>query len=204
MSLVDLPSPCQCARSRTLRVETILIRHSLSVGQMIFRAVSFTLYMMSVRSWHIVQTVFHGSSVHCSSIVHPFNQRFCRRCSLGTRSRHWFCVFGAKNSDDTSDVLRFRFNRVPTNCDHDHAAQKEYLSVLLCQSSHYTHHDLARQVLEQSLKFTARAKQQSVINMKMLKVTISESTSGLSEVTGNSDFADATVLVLFWYPYIAL
>ena len=62
---------CLCTRSRTLEVLTISIRHfalgtpfwyltmrfkfitSLSVGQVIFRAVSFTLYMMSARSWHM-------------------------------------------------------------------------------------------------------------------------------------------------------
>ena len=70
MSLLDLPNRCLYTFTNFGGV-TISIRHfalgtlvkcltirftfisSFSVGQMIFRAVSFTLYMISARSWHM-------------------------------------------------------------------------------------------------------------------------------------------------------
>ena len=112
-----------------------------------------------------VQNTFHGCSVHCSCLVYEFNKRFCRRCSLDTRSHHWFCFFQAKNKwchiGCTSVSLQpsthelFAWSLCP----------EKKLDRSVAPSSHDAHHDVAWQVLDQSLKFTARAKQQSLINI---------------------------------------
>ena len=110
---------------------------------------SFTLYMMSVLSWHMYNS-FHMAVLYTARFSFSSSSSDSVVGVLLTPGvATGFCVFQTKNSDNISDVLRVRFNRVPTDCSYDHSAQKELLIVkgnmivLLHQSFHNTHHDLA-------------------------------------------------------------
>ena len=105
-----------------------------------------------------VQPLSHGCPAHGPFYVLQFDQRLGRWCSLDTRSRHWSRVLQTKHGNHVSDVLRICFNRVSTSCCHDNSAKKEDLVVQLSQSPHNAHHDLNRQLLNESLNFDTRAR----------------------------------------------
>ena len=88
---------------------------SLSVGHVIFLAVSFTLYMTTARSCNMYN--------NCPQLFCTL-QRFCRWRPLHTWSHHGFCFFRTENIHHVSDVLRIRFHRVSSCRSFNHSAQK--------------------------------------------------------------------------------
>ena len=102
------------------RVMRCMLISSLSAGQRIMRAVSFTLhvsftlYMMSARSWQVYNG-FPTAVLHTAEFFFlQLNQRLCRWCSQDTWSRH-------KSPPDQARQSRLGctnscFNRVSTSC----------------------------------------------------------------------------------------
>ena len=92
---------------------------SLSVGHVIFLAVSFTLYMTSARSWHMYNnfptTVLYIARLSPSSSTSD--------SVVGVR-HHGFCFFQTKNIYHVSDVLRIRFHRVSSCRSLNHSTQE--------------------------------------------------------------------------------
>ena len=119
------------------RVMRFLFISSLSGRQRIFRNVSFTLYMMSARSWHT-------DSGFPTAVLYAARLRFPARPETQSLvfSSH---VEPPQVSRPPVQTRQSRQSRLGCACDsrqvsasgsHDHSAKKEYLVVQLRQSSH--------------------------------------------------------------------
>ena len=112
------------------------------VGQVIFRAVSLTLYMMSARSWHMYNnfptTVLCIARLlfSCSTSDSVVGVLFTLGVVTG------FCFFQTKNSYHVSDVLRIRLHRVSSCRSLDHSSQEEDFVTCLLHCSCDPHQKL--------------------------------------------------------------
>ena len=120
---------------------------SLSVGHVIFLAVSFTLCVMSARPWNmhsrfptaVLYTArFWFSSSICDSVV---------GCPLRAWSRHGSRVFQTEHENHVSDILQICLNRMSASRSPNHSAEKEDFFTQFLHSSHDPHEELICQTL---------------------------------------------------------
>ena len=123
-----------------------MLSSSPSVEQRIFRAVAFTLYVMSARSSHMYNSF-------------PTAVLYAARFSFSSSTSD--SVFGvlltvgvatSLESSRPSTAITSRMYENPRGV-HDHSTKKEKLITQPSQSSHNAHHDLIRQEFNQSQKF---------------------------------------------------
>ena len=85
---------------------------SFPVGVSILRAVSFTLYRMSARSWHIDRNFPTAVLYSARLSFFQLNQGICRWRSLDTRSGDRSRIFQFQQGNHVAFLLRIRLNRL--------------------------------------------------------------------------------------------
>ena len=124
---------------------------SLSVD-VIFLAVSFTLYMTSARSWHMYNN-FPTTVLYIARLSPSSSTSDSVVGVLHTWSHHGFCFFQTKNIYHASDVLRIRFHRVSSCRSLKHSAQETEFVTCLLHSSCDPHQNLFCQEFNQFQNF---------------------------------------------------